>query len=54
LYGLSEQDTERWLNESLPARYLADLALDQMAPDHSSLTVFKQRLVANGNWEEVE
>ena len=53
LYDLSERDTERFVNESIPARYFLDLAMDRSAPDHSSLTVFKQRLVAKGNWDEL-
>ncbi len=54
LYDLSERDTERFVNEHLPARYFLDLALDRRAPDHSTLTVFKERLVADGGWREIE
>ena len=50
LYDLSE----RFVNENIPAHYFLDLALDQQAPDHSTLTTFKQRLVATGGWEELQ
>ena len=51
LYGLSERDTERWVNENIPARFFLDLAVDERAPDHSTLTVFKDRLLQAGNWQ---
>ena len=54
LYGISERETERFVNENIPARFFLDLAVNQMAPDHSSLTVFKKRLLKNGSWAEVE
>lgn len=53
LYDLSERDTEVWVNENIPAHYFLDLALDQRAPDHSTLTPFKQRLQAGGGWDEL-
>jgi IS5 family transposase len=45
LYKLSEHQTEEWANENLPARYFLGLGLHQAAPDHSSLTVFKERIL---------
>jgi len=51
LYELSERDTEVWANESIPAHYFFDLALDRRAPDNSTLSLFKQRLVSDGSWE---
>ena len=45
LYGCSERDVERWVNDSLSAHYFLGLALDEPAPDHSSLTKFKNRLM---------
>jgi len=53
LYDLSERDTERFVNENIPARYFIDLALDQRGPDHSTLTKFKNRLIARGAWSEL-
>lgn len=54
LYNLSERDTERFVNENIPAHFFLDLALDQKAPDHSTLTPFKGRLVSKGNWQELQ
>jgi len=54
LYDLSGRDTERFANENIPARYFLDLALDQRAPDHGTLGLFKKRLVANRNWGELQ
>lgn len=54
LYGLSARDVERHVNENLPARYFMDLALDQRAPDHSTVGLFKERLLGNGNWNMLQ
>jgi len=51
LYGISERQTEWFVNENISARFFLDLALDQLAPDHSSLTTFKKRLIEGGAWE---
>jgi len=53
LYDLSARDTERAVNENIPMRYFMDLALDQLAPDHSTLGLFKDRLLSEGNWDEL-
>jgi IS5 family transposase len=47
LYNLSERQTEVYVNESLPAKYFVGLAVDQKAPDHSSMTKFRERLLKN-------
>jgi len=44
-YQLSERQVENYVNENLPAKYFVGLAVDQKAPDHSTLTKFKERLV---------
>ena len=44
LYNLSERQTEELVNFNLAAKYFVGLAVDEAAPDHSSLTVFKRRL----------
>jgi IS5 family transposase len=54
LYDLSERDTQRFVDENIPARYFLDLALDQLAPDHSTLSIFKGRLLANGSWAHLQ
>lgn len=48
LYNLSERQVEVYINENLPAKYFVGLAVDQKAPDHSSLTVFRDRLLERG------
>lgn len=48
LYNLSERQTEVYVNENLPAKYFVGLAVDQKAPDHSSMTKFRERLLKNG------
>ena len=51
LRGCSERDIEREINDSLSMKYFLGLASHQRAPDHSTLTVFKNRIIAEGNWE---
>jgi IS5 family transposase len=46
LYKLSERQVEEYVNDSLGAKYFLGLGVDQKAPDHSSLTVFKDRVLA--------
>jgi len=48
-YDLSERQVEVFVNENVPARYFVGLGLDQKAPDHSTLTVFRKRLTRQGN-----
>lgn len=48
LYNLSERQTEEMVNYHLPMKYFVGLAVDEQAPDHSTLTAFKARLLANG------
>ena len=48
LYGLSERQVEVYVNENLPAKFFVGLAIDQPAPDHSTLTVFRNRLEERG------
>ena len=54
LYDLSERQVEVYINENLPAKYFAGLAVDQKAPDHSTLTVFRERLLQRGKLEVFE
>lgn len=54
LYNLSERQVEVYLNENLPAKYFVGLAVDQKAPDHSTLTVFRERLVQRGKLKVFE
>lgn len=48
-YNLSDRQVEVYVNENLPAKYFIGLGLDQKAPDHSTLTVFRNRLIKQGN-----
>ena len=45
---------EVYINENLPAKYFVGLAVDQQAPDHSTLTVFRERLVTRGKLKVFE
>jgi len=53
-YNLSERQVEVHVNENLPAKYFVGLAVDQKAPDHSTLTVFRERLIQNGKLKVFE
>jgi len=48
LYKLSERQVEVFVNENLPAKYFVGLAVDGKAPDHSTLSIFRERLLKNG------
>lgn len=54
LYNLTERQVEIYINENLPAKYFVGLAVDQSAPDHSTLTVFRERLVKRGRQKVFE
>ena len=51
LYNLSEHQVEVYVNDNLSAKYFVGLAVDQKAPDHSTLIKFRQRLIERGNLE---
>lgn len=46
LYNLSERQVEEKVNFDLTFKFFVDLGIDEKAPDHSSLTRFKDRLIA--------
>jgi len=48
LYNLSERQVEEVANFNLPVKCFLGLAVDELAPDHSTLTAFKGRIVENG------
>lgn len=54
LYNLTERQVEVYINENLPAKYFVGLAVDEKAPDHSTLTVFRERLVKRGKLKVFE
>ncbi len=45
LYDLSERQTAEFVGDSLAAKYFGGLGVDELPPDHSSLSVFKERIV---------
>ena len=54
LYNLSERQVETYVNDNLSAKYFVGLAVDQKAPDHSTLTKFRKRLIERGKLEAFE
>lgn len=46
LYKLSERQTEEYVADSISARLFVGLASHQPVPDHSTLSVFKERILA--------
>lgn len=48
LYNLSERQVERFVNDSLSAKWFLGVAVDKRGPDHTSLTKFKNRVKKNG------
>jgi IS5 family transposase len=53
-YDLSERQVEVYVNENMPAKYFVGIGLDQSAPDHSTLSRFRERLTQQGNLEIFE
>jgi len=49
LYNISERAVEDMVDYNLPVKWFVGLAVDEKAPDHSTLTKFKQRLLADGD-----
>ena len=54
LYDLSERQVEEVANFHLPVKCFLGLAADELAPDHSTLTAFKSRIVENGRLQAFE
>jgi IS5 family transposase len=54
LYNLSERQTEEVVNFQLPAKEFVGLAVDEPAPDHSTLCLFKRRLCQAGRWSHFQ
>lgn len=45
LFGTSEREIERIINDSISMKAFLHIALDEAAPDHSTLTKFKNRIL---------
>lgn len=54
LYNLSERQTEEVVNFQLPVKEFVGLAVDEPAPDHSTLCLFKRRLRQMGRWSHFQ
>ena len=54
LYRLSERQTEEMVNMHLAVKEFVGLAVDEAAPDHSTLALFRRRLQEAGCWEQFE
>jgi len=54
LYGLSERQTESVVNDSLSMKWFLGLGVDEAAPDHSTLSDFKVRMLENGKGEALQ
>lgn len=56
LFGISERRCEEMVNDTLSAKYFVGLGVDESAPDHSTLTVFKTRITERlgvGIWDKL-
>jgi len=47
LFSISERQAEAVVNENLPVKFSVSLGADKKAPDHSTLTLFRNRLIEN-------
>ena len=54
LYNISERQTEEWASFYLPAKEFIGLAVNEPAPDHSTLCAFKRRMEQAGCWKRFE
>jgi IS5 family transposase len=54
LFNISERQVEEVVNDSLSAKCFAGLAANEPAPDHATLTVFKNRLIEAGGMKAYE
>jgi IS5 family transposase len=54
LYNISERQTEEWASFYLPAKEFIGLAVNEAAPDHSTLCAFKRRVEQAGRWKHFE
>jgi len=50
LFNLKEREIERTINDSISMKEFLGLALNEAAPDHSSLTYFKNRILAHNTF----
>lgn len=53
LYGVSEREVEQLVSYHLVVKWFVGLAVDEPAPDHSTLTVFKNRFFQEDGWQKL-
>ena len=56
LFGISEREAEETVRFNLPAKYFVGLGVDELPPEHSTLTVFKNRATEKlgvGIWDKL-
>jgi len=53
LYRLSERQVEEVTNFNMAIKEFVGLAVDELAPDHSTLSEFNKRLRGAGGWEKL-
>lgn len=51
LFNVSEREIERYVNDSISMKAFLGLAIERQAPDHSSMTIFKERIIKKGKLE---
>lgn len=54
LYHLSERQAEEWVRYYLPAKEFVGLAANEKGPDHSTLSLFRRRMLQAGVWSAFE
>jgi IS5 family transposase len=54
LYGFSERQVEEATNLNLAIKEFVGLAVDELAPDHSSLSEFNRRIRESGGWAKLQ
>jgi len=52
-YGLSDYEVEDRVNDSLAFSYFCGLTIEQVAPDHSTLSRFRSALTKSGAFEQL-
>jgi transposase, IS5 family len=51
LYNVSERSMEEMADTNIIVKWFLGLAVDEPAPDHSTLTAFKRRILKSDNWQ---
>ena len=54
LYNVSERSMEELAELNVLVKWFLGLAVDEAAPDHSTLTAFKRRLLQDGGWKVLQ